>query len=228
VTIRLVLVDDHVLIRQGLAHAFERDPDVELVGEAGTAGEAATLVRGLRPDVVLIDVSLPDGSGLDLAAELRAADLAVGLVILTMHGEDENLFRALDAGASAFVLKSSPVEEVLGAVRHAAVAPTSFMANDLAAAMRRRMNPERPLLTPRETEVLDMLKDGHSVASLAKRMYISESTAKSHIAKLYDKLGATNRAQAIMAGLRLGLISQDEPRPPARRPGASPSRPARH
>lgn len=219
-TIRLVLVDDHALIRQGLAHAFERDPDVELVGEAGTAAEAAKLVQVLRPDVVLIDVSLPDGSGLDLAARLRGGNPHVGLVILTMHGEDENLFRALDLGASAFVLKSSPVDEVLEAVRHAAVAPTSFMANDLAEAMRRRMHPERPLLTPRESEVLDLLKDGHSVASLAKTMYISESTAKSHIAKLYDKLGATNRAQAIMAGLRLGLIRQDAPPPSSRFSGS--------
>lgn len=212
-SIRLVLVDDHVLIRQGLTHAFERDPEVELVGEAGTALEAANLVAALRPDVVLIDVNLPDGSGLDLAASLRDHHPETGLVILTMHGEDDNLFRALDLGASAFVLKSSPVEEVLAAVHHAAVAPTSFMANDLASAMRRRMNPERPLLTPREAEVLDLLKDGHSVASLAKRMYISESTAKSHIAKLYDKLEATNRAQAIMAALRLGLIKQDAQSP---------------
>ncbi|MGH8868958.1 MAG: response regulator transcription factor [Actinomycetes bacterium] len=209
-SIRLVLVDDHTLIRQGLTHAFARDSAVEVVAEAGTTADAARLVATLRPDVVLVDVTLPDGNGLDLAADLRKADSELGLVVLTMHGDDENLFRALDAGVSAFVLKSAPVEEVLAAVRHAAMAPTSFMANDLAGAMRRRMHPGRPLLTVRESEVLDLLKDGLSVASVARRMYISESTAKSHIAKLYSKLGAGNRTQAIMAALRLGLIRQED------------------
>lgn len=210
--IRLVLVDDHTLIRQGLAHAFERDPAIEVVAEAGTLADAHRLVATTKPDVVLVDVNLPDGSGLDLARELRAADDEVGLVVLTMHGDDENLFRALEAGVSAFVLKSAPVDEVLAGVRHAALAPTSFMATDLAGAMRRRMHPDRPLLTQRESEVLDLLKDGLSVASVARRMYISESTAKSHIAKLYSKLGAANRTQAIMAALRLGLIRQEDAR----------------
>lgn len=211
--IRLVLVDDHILIRQGLAHACDRDPAIEVVGDAGTAAEGAPLVATLQPDVALIDVTLPDGDGLDLAADLRASYPGIGLVVLTMHGGDEYLFRALEVGASAFVLKSAPVEEVIAAVRHAALAPTSFMANDLAGAMQRRMQPDSPLLTPRESEVLDLLKDGLSVSAVAQRMYISESTAKSHIAKLYTKLGATNRTQALMAGLRLGLIRQEDRKP---------------
>lgn len=217
--IRLVLVDDHTLIRQGLRHAFARDPAIEVVGEAGSAAQGLSAVATSRPDVVLLDVNLPDGNGLDLARELRQAHPEVGLVVLTMHGEDENLFKALEAGASAFVLKSASVEEVLAAVRHAALAPTSFMANDLAGAMRRKMQPGRPLLTQRESEVLDLLKDGLSVASVARRMYISESTAKSHIAKLYSKLGAANRTQAIMAALRLGLIRQEESQQAAPRRG---------
>lgn len=208
--IRLVLVDDHTLIRQGLAHAFEQDPALEVVGEAGSVAEASMLVATTAPDVVLVDVSLPDGNGLDLAVRLREAHDQLGIVVLTMHSDDEHLFRALDAGVSAFVLKSAPVEEVMASVRHAALAPTSFTAHDLAGAMQRRMNPQRPLLTPREAEVLDLLKDGLSVHSVARRLYISESTAKSHIAKLYGKLGATNRTQAIMEALRLGLISKDE------------------
>jgi DNA-binding NarL/FixJ family response regulator len=207
--IRLVIVDDHTLIRQGLRSALQRDGTIEVVGEAASVAAAEALVDRLTPDVVLIDVSLPDGNGLDFAKGLRARRREVGIVVLTMHGEDQHLFRALDAGASAFVLKSAPSEEVIAAVQHAAVAPNSFTATDLASAMRRRMDGDKLQLTKREAEVLDLLKDGLSVSAAARRMYISESTAKTHIARLYDKLGATNRTQAIMAALRLGLIRQD-------------------
>lgn len=206
--IRLVIVDDHTLIRQGLTSALQRDGSIEVVGEAASVAAAERLVDSLSPDVVLVDVSLPDGNGLDFAKALRARRTEVGIVVLTMHGDDQHLFRALDAGASAFVLKSAPSEEVIAAVQHAAVAPNSFTATDLASAMRRRMDGDRLKLTRREAEVLELLKDGLSVSAAARRMYISESTAKTHIARLYDKLGATNRTQAIMEALRLGLISQ--------------------
>lgn len=171
--------------------------------------EAEALVERERPDVVLLDVMLGDGNGLDLAGDLRQRHPAMGIVILTMHGDDEHLFRALDNGASAFVLKSASSDEVLSAIRHAQVAPTSFAAADLAGAMRRRMEKPKLALTERESEVLNLLKDGPSVAAVAKRLYISESTAKTHIAKLYSKLGASNRAHAVMNAMRLGLLQDD-------------------
>jgi DNA-binding NarL/FixJ family response regulator len=130
-----------------------------------------------------------------------------GIVILTMYAGDEQLFGALEAGASAFVAKDAPAEDVVAAARHAAASPTSFTAADLASAMRRRMTPAGPQLSPREREVLGLLADGLGVAQIAKRLYISESTAKTHISKLYEKLGANNRAQALMTAMRLGLIT---------------------
>ncbi len=214
---RLVIADDHALIRQGLRHALSADEAVEIVGEAGSAAEAEVVIDRERPDVVLVDVMLGDGNGLDLARTLRDRYPTLGIVILTMHGDDEYLFRALDNGASAFVLKSASSDEVLSAIKHARIAPTSFAAADLAGAMRRRMEKPKLSLTERETEVLDLLKEGLSVSAVAKRLYISESTAKTHIAKLYSKLDATNRAHAVMNAMRLGLI-REEGSPAGRRP----------
>jgi DNA-binding NarL/FixJ family response regulator len=203
----VVLVDDHDLIRQGLYRAFERQADFSVVGQAGSVAEAIALAEKLSPDVVVTDVRLPDGTGLDVVRALRADRPDVGLVVLTMYAGDEQLFAALEAGASAFVAKDAPADDVVAAARHALVAPRSFTAANLADAMRRRMEPARPRLSPREQEVLALLAEGLGVAAIAKKIYVSESTAKTHISKIYEKLGAANRAQAIMAGIRAGLIS---------------------
>lgn len=204
----VLLVDDHELIRQGLRRAFERQDDFEVVGEAETIDEALRLITLLTPDVVIFDVRLPDGSGLDAARKTREAYPNTGIVILTMYAGDDQLFEALDAGASAFVPKNAPSGEVVSAARHAASQPGSFSAKDLAEAMKRRLDPQGPQLSPRENEVLQRLADGLSVAQISRQLYISESTTKTHISKLYDKLGAANRAQAIMTALRLGLLKE--------------------
>lgn len=207
--IRIVLVDDHDLIRQGLRRAFERSGDFEVVGEAGSISAAQSLLQPTPPDVVVFDVRLPDGSGLDATRAARAQHPDLGIVVLTMYAGDDLLFGALDAGASAFVAKDAPADEVVAAARHAATSPRAFTAADLAEAMKRRMNPAGPRLSPREREVLGLLADGLGIAAIAKRLYISESTTKTHVSKLYEKLGAGNRAQALMAAIRAGLISQD-------------------
>jgi DNA-binding NarL/FixJ family response regulator len=131
----------------------------------------------------------------------------LGLVVLTMYAGDDQLFAALEAGASAFVPKSASSDDVVAAARHAAASPASFAASDLAEAMRRRMHPEGPQFTRREREVLELLAEGLGVSSIARKLYISESTTKTHVSKLYDKLGAANRAQAIMAAVRAGLLT---------------------
>jgi DNA-binding NarL/FixJ family response regulator len=203
----VLLVDDHDLIRQGLSRAFERQADFTVAGEAGSVAEAATLAGTLKPDVVVTDVRLPDGTGLDLVRQLRQASPDMGLVVLTMYAGDEQLFAALEAGASAFVAKDAPADDVVAAARHSLVAPRSFTAANLADAMRRKMEPSEPQLSPREREVLGLLAEGLGVAAIARKLYVSESTAKTHISKIYEKLGAANRAQAIMTAVRSGLIS---------------------
>ena len=206
----ILIVDDHELIRQGLRRAFEREGDFEVVGEAGTIAEATRLLSLLNPQVVVFDVRLPDGSGLEAARKARAGSAELGIVILTMYAGDDQLFEALDAGASAFVPKNSPSDDVVAAARHAASSPSAFTASDLAEAMKRKLSPSGPQLSPREREVLQLLADGLGVAQISRQLFISESTTKTHISKLYEKLGAGNRAQALMSALRLGLLKQSE------------------
>ena len=162
-------------------------------------------------DVLVVDVTMPDGSGLTLARSARAANPALGIVVLTMHNDDDTLLEALDAGASALILKSSSADDVLDAIRRAASAPDAFTATGLGAALRRRdtVTAAKPMLTPRETEVLMRLVDGDSVALVARQLFMSESTVKTHVARVYEKLGAHNRASAIMAAVRLGFVKAD-------------------
>ncbi|QSB06297.1 DNA-binding response regulator [Natronoglycomyces albus] len=211
--ITILLVDDHDLIRKGLRHAFDRDPEFDVVGEAGTATDGVRKASALQPNVVIMDLRLPDGSGLDATRKIRKNHPEMGIVVLTMYAGDDQLFGALDAGASAFVPKSAPSNDVVAAARHAAATPNAFTAADLAEAMKRRLTPTGPQLSPRESQVLKLLADGMSVAGIAKQLYVSESTAKTHISKLYEKLGAGNRAQALMTALKLGLLeAPDSPK----------------
>ena len=206
----VLLVDDHDLIRQGLRRAFERESDFTVVGEASTVVDCLLLAAELTPDVAVVDINLLDGNGLDAVVELRATQPAMGIVVLTMYDDDDHLFRAMEAGASAFVPKSVSTDLVLAAARHAASSPLSFSATDLAEAVRRRLSPIGPRLSGREAELLALLSEGLSIAAVAQRMFISESTVKTHVSKLYEKLGATNRAQALMTAVRLGLINSSD------------------
>jgi DNA-binding NarL/FixJ family response regulator len=206
---RVLLIDDHDLIRQGLARAFERHDDFELVGQAASVADGLRQFTALSPAVVVTDVRLPDGTGLDLVREIRKRGHDTGVVVLTMYAGDEQLFAALEAGASAFVAKDAPSDEVVAAARHALVSPRSFTAADLGGAMRRKMTPAGPQLTQREAEVLSLLARGFSVSAIGRSIFVSDSTAKTHISKIYEKLGASNRADAIMKAVRSGLLADD-------------------
>jgi two-component system nitrate/nitrite response regulator NarL len=222
--ISVVVIDGHTLTRYGLIRLVSADADITIVGECGLAAEAPALVASTNPDVVVLDVALPDADGLRLARELRDRHAELGIVVLTAQAEDDVLFRALETGVSAFVGKTAPNAEVLGAIRHAAVAAASFTATGLMHALARRghvaggpsqvaggLAAKRLALSPREQEVLSLLVAGHSVAAIAGTMFVSLSTAKTYVSRLYEKLGATNRANAIMAALRLGLIKPELP-----------------
>jgi DNA-binding NarL/FixJ family response regulator len=212
-TIRVLLVDDHELIREGLRRALERETGIEVVAEAASVAEGIAMGRKSEPSVAIVDLRLPDGNGLDVVRALREQSADMGIVVLTMYAGDNQLFDALDAGASAFVPKSAPAEEIVAAARHAASAPRSFTSADLAEAMKRRTSPQGPQLSPREREVLQLLADGMGVSQISRQLFISDSTTKTHISKLYDKLGAGNRAQALMTALRLGLLASPDDAP---------------
>ncbi|MFD9704927.1 response regulator [Lentzea sp. NPDC059081] len=206
----VVVVDGHTLTRVGLRTLAATSTDLEIVGEADTAAKALNVIAEHAPTVVTLAVHLPDADGLRLARDLRDRYPALGIVVLTAQGEDDVLFRALETGASAFVGKTAPENEILCAIRHAAVAASSFTATGLAEAMARRQSAATRLtLSPRESEVLALLRDGNSIPQIAGLLYVSPSTAKTYVARLYEKLHASNRAQALMTALRAGLIQND-------------------
>jgi DNA-binding NarL/FixJ family response regulator len=211
VPIHLGIIDGQTLVRYGLRELIAQHSDIEIVAECPSAVEAPDMVAAARPDVVTVDVLLPDGDGLRLARELRARDEDLGIVMLTSQQDDDVLFRALDCGVSAFVTKAAPLAEVLSAIRHAAVAASCFTAAGLAMAVaRRRAVQDRLALSPRESEVLRLLHEGLSVPAIAMEMFISVSTAKTYVARLYEKLGAASRAQALMTAMHHGLIQYQQ------------------
>jgi DNA-binding NarL/FixJ family response regulator len=231
--INVVVIDGHTLTRYGLIRLVTADAEISIVGECGLAAEAPALIASTQPDVVVLDVALPDADGLQLARELRDRYNELGIVVLTAQAGDDVLFRALETGVSAFVGKTAPNTEVLGAIRHAAVAAASFTATGLGPALARRWQvdnaqsgaalpgaalhgggpagdvPACVALSPRELEVLSLLTTGVSVPAMAATMFVSLSTAKTYVSRVYEKLGATNRANAIMTAMRLGLIKPE-------------------
>jgi DNA-binding NarL/FixJ family response regulator len=212
--IRLAVVDGHTLIRYGLRELNAQNPEIEIVAECSSMTDAWSAVQAVRPDVVTADVTLPDGDGLQLARQLRDLRHDLGIVLLTSYAEDEVMFRALETGVSAFVPKTAPLEELLAAIRHAAVAASSFTATGLAAALTRRRAVHDQLgLSGREKEVLQLLRRGMSTPEIGREMCISHSTAKTYVARLYEKLGAANRAQALMAAVHYGLIRYEQTAP---------------
>lgn len=208
---RLLLIDDHELIRSGLGAVMDLEPDMEVVGTAATVAEGLQQYHELAPDVIIADLQLQDGTGLDVVRTVRKHSRTTGLVVLTMHSGDDQIFAAMQSGASGFVGKDAAATEVIKATRHAAVSPGSFVCAGLTDAVMRRRSGQTPALTDREHDVLLLLAEGLGAGAIGQRLYLSESTTKSHIARIYQKLGAANRAQALVTAMRIGLLSTVKP-----------------
>lgn len=209
--ITVLLIDDHELIRDGLGAVLDLEDDLTVVATAGSVAEGIAKAREVRPQVVITDLQMQDGTGLDVVRTLRKESDEVGLIVLTMHSGDEQIFAAMQAGASGFVGKDAPSTEVIKAARHAAVSPKAFVCAGLVGAMMRRQSAESTALTEREHDVLLLLAEGLNAAAIGAKLYLSESTTKSHIARIYQKLGAANRAQALVTAMRVGLLSTVQP-----------------
>jgi DNA-binding NarL/FixJ family response regulator len=206
---RVLVVDGHPVTRWGISHLIDEQDGLDAVGEAAV-GEAVRRTVVLVPDVVIVGVVRGD-EGLQVAQELRDRFDDLGIVVLGTDDDDDMLLRSFETGVSAFVSRSAPVTELVAAVRHAAVAASSFTAAGLAAALRRRREfPVALDLSPRERQVLDLLVRGRSVPWIADDLHISISTAKTYVGRLYDKLEVRTRAEAVMAAVRLGLVTGPE------------------
>jgi DNA-binding NarL/FixJ family response regulator len=209
--IDIIVIDDHELLRTGLCRVLESQPDFRVVAEAASLAQARAIVPRHRPAVCVIDLRLGDGDGMDFIRETRSSEVSrggtspLGFVVLT-GCSDLRLLEAMKAGASAYIAKTAPIPELLAAVRHAAAAPLSFTASGLCDAIRRAQPAAHETLTERETQVLHRLQEGFPVATIARELYMSGSTCKTHVSRIYDKLQANNRTSAVMAGIRLGLL----------------------
>jgi DNA-binding NarL/FixJ family response regulator len=204
--LRIVLVDDHPVVRAGLRALLEGQDDLEVVGEAPDSVSAVDLVRRMRPDVVLMDLNLGDGAGgAATTARLRALPEPPQVLVLTTYGTEADILAALDAGAAGYLLKDAPPEELFRAVRTVARGAT-VLASEVAAVLVRRASSPEPALTGREVQILGLLADGLANKEMARRLLVSEATVKSHLSHIYTKLGVDSRAGAVARAIEQRII----------------------
>lgn len=204
-TLRLLVVDDHPVVRAGLVAMLGEEPDFEVVGEAANGSEAVVRAAELRPDVVLMDLRMPVMDGAEATARLRAQS-GPPVLVLTTYDTDADIVRAVEAGAMGYLLKDSPRAALADAVRAASRGET-VLAPPVAATLARRMRaPARADLTPREVEVLEWVSRGHSNAEIGRELHIGEATVKTHLLRAFEKLQVTDRTAAVTAAYRLGAI----------------------
>jgi NarL family two-component system response regulator LiaR len=210
--IRLLIVDDHAVVRQGLRFLCEQEPDIDVVGESATGAVAVSMARASRPDVVLLDLFLPDRDGMTVLTDIHAIDPGIAVVMLTSSPDDAHLVAAVRAGATSYLLKTAEIGEVLATIRAAARGESTLppaVATRLLNAMRAKRRPDDPLdrLTPRESDVLACLAEGQPNREIARTLLISEETVKTHVSSILTKLGLADRTQAAIYALRRGVIS---------------------
>lgn len=204
--VRLVLVDDHPVVRAGLRALVESQADLEVVGEARDAAEAEDVVRRTRPDVVLMDLNLGEGpGGAATTARLRRLPQPPQVLVLTTYVTETDIRAALDAGASGYLLKDAPPDELFHGVRAVARGET-VLASDVAALLVRRVSSPEPALTEREVQILGLLADGLANKEMARRLLVSEATVKSHLAHIYTKLAVESRAGAVAKAIEQRII----------------------
>lgn len=217
--VRILIADDHTLFRQGLKQVLELEPDLKVIAEVASGDEAVRQAEALRPDVVVLDVSMP-GGGLEACARIKERIPQMGVVILTMHEDQEYLFKALRAGANSYMVKdvdSSNLADAIRAARegrpymHPKLAGLALMEMTKPAAVQReRRSADDPGLTDRELEVLKLVGQGASNREIAAALFISEKTAKNHMTHIFEKIGVSDRTQAALFALRNGLVSLDK------------------
>ncbi|HEY9374287.1 response regulator transcription factor [Streptomyces sp.] len=205
--IRILLADDHPVVREGLRGMLAAEPDLDVVGEAPNGPRAEALCAELLPDIVLMDLRMPGGGGVESIRRIRAADLPCRVIVLTTYETDGDILRAVEAGAAGYLLKDLAGGELADAIRAAARGET-VLAPSVAARLvdQLRTKPERPRLSERETAVLRLVAEGCTNAEIGRRLYIGESTVKTHLLRVFGKLGVDDRTAAVTSALRHGLL----------------------
>ena len=214
-TIRLMLADDHRMLREGLGRSM-REQGFDVVGEASDGAEAVSMAQRLRPDVILMDVTMPEMDGVEACRQVRLDLPGTQVVMLTMHADQEVLASAIRAGATGYLVKDCSTEEIASTVRLAASGETA-LSPQLAASMLNEVRKwdkaaaaeEERVVTKREEEVLQLIADGCSTPEVAAKLYISQKTVKNHLASIYQKLDARDRTQAVLLAVRMGIVHLD-------------------
>ncbi|MFD0591638.1 response regulator [Catellatospora coxensis] len=207
--IRVFLLDDHEVVRRGLCDLLQAGGDIEVVGESGSAAEAARRIPALRPDVAVLDARLPDGSGIDVCRDVRSVDPDIKGLILTSYEDDEALFAAIMAGAAGYVLKQIKGTDLVDAVRRVAAGQSLLDPAVTQRVLERIRNPRHEpdqlkALTEQERRILGHVADGLTNRQIAERMYLAEKTVKNYVSSLLAKLGLERRTQAAVFAVKLG------------------------
>ncbi len=210
---RVLIADDHTIVRSGVRLLLQAEPDIEVVGEALDGGQAVTMAESLRPDVVLMDIAMPGTSGLEATRQIKGRFPEMCVLVLTMHRSDEYFFEMLKAGASGYILKGADTSELIGAVRTVArgevflyPAMAKELLQDYLSRLQESNSSGQPALTSREKEILRLLAEGHSNKEIAERLVVSPSTIHSHRTNLMKKLNLSSRYELIQYARQRGLI----------------------
>jgi DNA-binding NarL/FixJ family response regulator len=203
--IRVLVADDHPIVRSGIVALLESADDLEVVGTAGTGLEAVELALQLRPDVVLMDLRMPGIEGDEATARILAADSGIRVVVLTTYETDASILTAIEAGASGYLLKAAPQEEILAGIRSVARGEVA-LAPSIAAMLVNRVKRPVVTLSARETEVLALVAQGLSNPAIAKQLFLSEATVKTHLLHAFEKLEVSDRTRAVTKAMELGLL----------------------
>ncbi|CAB4718321.1 MAG: response regulator [Actinobacteria bacterium] len=196
--IRVVLVDDHAVIRAGLAQLLGGTPDIEVVGEAGNGDEALERVRALEPDVVLMDLQMPGTDGVTATRQIKESGLSTDVLVLTSFSDNERILGAMDAGAVGYLLKDADPDDVLAGIRAVARGESPIHPKAARALLGARPGPTRAQLTNREVEVLALVREGLANKQIARRLDISERTVKAHLTSAFSRIGVADRTQAAL------------------------------
>lgn len=203
--IRVLVADDHQIVRGGIVALLAASPDVEVVGEAADGAQAVELALSLEPDLVLMDLRMPQLNGDEATSRILAEKPQIRIVILTTYETDESILTAIEAGASGYLLKAAPQEEILAGIRSVARGDVA-LAPSIAALLVARAKKPSITLSPRETQILTLVGQGDSNPTIAGKLFLSEATVKTHLLHAFEKLGVNDRTRAVTKAMELGLI----------------------
>ncbi|GAB1820703.1 response regulator [Herbidospora sp. RD11066] len=204
--IRLMIVDDHPVVREGLRGMIDGHEDITVVGEAGSGDEAVVRARELTPDVVLMDLRMPGGDGVAATKGILAGRPAARVIVLTTYETDQDIVRAVEAGAAGYLLKDTSRADLLGAIKAAARGETVLSPSVATRLVTRMRAPVIDSLSPRETEVLSLVARGLTNGEIGRELFISETTVKTHLLRVFGKLGVSDRTAAVTTALDRGLL----------------------